>query len=107
VWNNVKMLAGLNTTSPDMNLIISYIVLFASQKSIIGVIAKLVVAAAAYFIWQEHNNRLFKNSKRMVNQVIDCIVASVRLKLMSCSFKKSRDGVRLAQAWRLPDTCFR
>ncbi|GJV23121.1 hypothetical protein Tco_1375816 [Tanacetum coccineum] len=107
VWNNVKMLAGLNTTSPDMNLIISYIVLFASRKSIIGVIAKLVVAAAAYFIWQEHNNRLFKNSKWMVNQVIDCIVASVRLKLMSCSFKKLRDGVRLAQAWRLPDTCFR
>nr|GFB19422.1 hypothetical protein [Tanacetum cinerariifolium] len=30
------------------------------------VIAKLVVAASAYFIWQERNWRLFKNKKRSI-----------------------------------------
>ncbi|GKA24782.1 hypothetical protein Tco_0710815 [Tanacetum coccineum] len=30
-------------------------------------IAKLMVAATSYFIWQERNGRLFKNSKRTVN----------------------------------------
>ncbi|GJY66563.1 reverse transcriptase domain-containing protein [Tanacetum coccineum] len=75
-----------------------------SSKS---VIAKLVVAASAYFVWQERNNQLFKNNKRMVTQLIGCIMSSIRLKLLSCCFKKSREGVRLAHEWSLPDTCFR
>ncbi|GKC44954.1 putative reverse transcriptase domain-containing protein, partial [Tanacetum coccineum] len=67
---------------------------------------KLVVAAVAYFIWQERNRRLFKKSKRSAKEVIGCIMASVRLKLLSCHFKKSRDGVMFAHLWELPSTCF-
>ncbi|GKE39016.1 retrotransposon gag domain, retroviral aspartyl protease [Tanacetum coccineum] len=70
------------------------------------VLAKLVMAATAYFIWQERNGRLFKNNKRSVNQVIEVIFSSVRLKLLSCRFKKSKDGVYFAQLWSLPATCF-
>ncbi|GJR05395.1 hypothetical protein Tco_0528379 [Tanacetum coccineum] len=72
-----------------------------SSKS---VIAKLVVAALAYFVWQEQNNRLFKNNKRTATQLIACIMSSVRLKLLSCCFKKLREGVRLAHMWSLHDT---
>ncbi|GJZ09407.1 hypothetical protein Tco_0543690, partial [Tanacetum coccineum] len=71
------------------------------------VIAKLVVAASAYFIWQERNWRLFKKTKRTVNQVIECIKSAVRLKLLSCSFKRSSEGVRYARMWDLPDTIFK
>ncbi|GKF83227.1 hypothetical protein Tco_0244883 [Tanacetum coccineum] len=31
---------------------------------------------------------------------------AVRLKLLSCRFKKSKDGVRFTQIWDLPDTIF-
>ncbi|GJT51662.1 hypothetical protein Tco_0977819 [Tanacetum coccineum] len=71
------------------------------------VIAKLVVAASAYFIWQERNWRLFKKTKRTVNQVIECIKSAVRLKLLSCSFKRSSEGVRYDRMWDLPDTIFK
>ncbi|GJW84185.1 hypothetical protein Tco_0157330 [Tanacetum coccineum] len=55
-----------------------------------SVISKLVLAAAAYFLWQERNNRLFRKEKRSIDQVVDCIINSVRLKLVSCRWKSSR-----------------
>ncbi|GJU01088.1 hypothetical protein Tco_1111426, partial [Tanacetum coccineum] len=41
----------------------------------------------------EHNFRLFKSQKRTPLQVIDYIKSSVRLKLLSCTFKKSKDAL--------------
>nr|GEU49764.1 retrotransposon Gag domain, retroviral aspartyl protease [Tanacetum cinerariifolium] len=66
-------------------------------KSSRSVIAKLVMAVMAYFVWQERNVRLFKNSKRSVNQVIEVIFSSVRLKLLSCRLKKSKDADHLSR----------
>ncbi|GJV63641.1 hypothetical protein Tco_1474469 [Tanacetum coccineum] len=106
IWNHFKHLAGLGSTIPEMTHIISSIILFANRKSSNSVIAKLVLAASAYFIWQERNNRLFMNNKRTIQQLIECIKSSIWLKLVSCCFKKSKSGVRLAQEWGLPDTCF-
>nr|GEW35333.1 RNA-directed DNA polymerase, eukaryota, reverse transcriptase zinc-binding domain protein [Tanacetum cinerariifolium] len=51
------------------------------------------------FSQQERNNRLFMNNKRTIQQLIECIKSSIRLKLVSCCFKKSKSGVRLAQEW--------
>ncbi|GJV17869.1 hypothetical protein Tco_1363192 [Tanacetum coccineum] len=42
----------------------------ASRRSILSLIAKLVVAASAYYIWQERNWRLFKNCKRKPIQIL-------------------------------------
>ncbi|GKG58458.1 hypothetical protein Tco_0592237, partial [Tanacetum coccineum] len=68
----------------------------AKRKSSKSIIGKLVVAAAAYFVWQERNRRLFKHTKRsakeVTKEVTDCIMSSVRMKLLSCHLKKSKDG---------------
>ncbi|GJT41808.1 hypothetical protein Tco_0941673 [Tanacetum coccineum] len=106
VWNQVKSYAGLSTSSPVFSQIMSIVVPFAARKSSRSIIAKLVIAASAYFIWQERNWRLFKNKKRTTKQVFDAIFTSVRLKLVSCRFKKSKDGMFFAQRWSLPDSCF-
>ncbi|GJR90251.1 hypothetical protein Tco_0214262, partial [Tanacetum coccineum] len=42
-------------------------------------------------------------SKRSVDQVIENIMSSIRLKLMSCRFKKSKAGMDLLKRWNLPD----
>ncbi|GJW28532.1 hypothetical protein Tco_0045407 [Tanacetum coccineum] len=54
-----------------------------------SVISKLVLVVAAYFMWKERNESLFKGLKRSSAQVIECVVSAVRLKLMSCRFKKN------------------
>ncbi|GJW86624.1 hypothetical protein Tco_0161964 [Tanacetum coccineum] len=96
----------LNNSSPIFSHIMSIITPYANRKTTRCVIAKLVLAASVYFIWQERNGRLFKNNKRTVKQVIDSIFSSVRLKLLSCCFKKSKDGMEFAHLWSLPDSCF-
>ncbi|GJV01911.1 hypothetical protein Tco_1335480 [Tanacetum coccineum] len=103
VWNQVKGVAGLASSNASIYDIIDDIIPFAARKTSKSVIAKLVVAATSYFIWQERNGRLFKNMKRTVNQVVECIMNTVRLKLMSCRLKKSRSACDIVKAWKLSE----
>ncbi|GJS68940.1 hypothetical protein Tco_0683505 [Tanacetum coccineum] len=72
------------------------------RKSFKSCVGKLCLAASAYYIWNERNSRLFKKSKRSVLEVVDCIMSSVRLKLLTCRFKKSKDAVMFSRVWELP-----
>nr|GEU61658.1 hypothetical protein [Tanacetum cinerariifolium] len=104
VWNRVEYLAGLSNSSPSMDDILHDIAPFAKRRTLKSIVAKLVVAAAAYFIWQERNGRLFKESKLSVSQVSDKILNSVRLKLISCRIKKSRSALELFHRWKISDS---
>nr|GEW87841.1 hypothetical protein [Tanacetum cinerariifolium] len=104
VWNRVKDLAGLSNPSPSMDDILHDIAPFAKRRTLKSIVAKLVVVAAAFFIWQERNGRLFKESKLSVSQVSDNILNSVRLKLMSCRIKKSRSALELLHRWKISDS---
>ncbi|GJR45831.1 reverse transcriptase domain, reverse transcriptase zinc-binding domain protein [Tanacetum coccineum] len=106
IWSHMSRYAGMNSVGPVFTQIVSAIMPFAKRKSSRSVIAKLVLAACAYFVWQERNERLFKNSTRSVKQVIDCIMTSVRLKLLTCQFRRTKDGEFFAALWSLPDAIF-
>ncbi|GJV28011.1 hypothetical protein Tco_1384459 [Tanacetum coccineum] len=95
VWFHLRDLAGLPSIQPSIDLIMDAITPTANRGTSKSVISKLVLAAAAYFVWQERNERLFKGLKRSFAQVIECVVSAVRLKLMSCRFKKSIAGLEL------------
>ncbi|GKA01819.1 retrovirus-related pol polyprotein from transposon TNT 1-94 [Tanacetum coccineum] len=101
VWFKVKRFAGLSNSMPSIDSIIHDIIPFAKRKSSRSIIAKLVVAATTYFIWQERNNRMFKKSTRSVEQVADCIINVVRLKLLSCKWKKSKAVCDIIGLWNL------
>ncbi|GJZ81777.1 putative reverse transcriptase domain, reverse transcriptase zinc-binding domain protein [Tanacetum coccineum] len=101
VWANVKVLAGLQNSGSSFNSNVSIIRPLAKRRTSLGVIAKLVFAASAYFIWQERNGRLFKKTKRSTNQVVECVMTSFRLKLLLCRFKKSRDSSVLMWLWNI------
>ncbi|GJX24645.1 reverse transcriptase zinc-binding domain-containing protein [Tanacetum coccineum] len=105
VWNHFKRLAGMCSLNECFNQILVHIIPFSKRRSPKSVIAKLVLAATTYYIWQERNWRMFKGKKRSVQQVCDCIFMNVRLKLLSCRFKRSRGGP-WASRWNLPDSCF-
>ncbi|GKF03115.1 reverse transcriptase domain, reverse transcriptase zinc-binding domain protein, partial [Tanacetum coccineum] len=55
VWDQMKVIAGLDYTNPNIYTIITDLLPIASRRSMLSVVAKLVVAASAYFIWQERN----------------------------------------------------
>nr|GEZ61706.1 hypothetical protein [Tanacetum cinerariifolium] len=102
IWNRVKGLAGLNASNSNIYDIIQDLLSIVRRRTTVSVIAKLVVAALAYYVWQERNWRLFKKGKRNSDQIVECIVSFVRLKLLSCKLKKSKSSERMAMLWDLP-----
>ncbi|GKD04599.1 hypothetical protein Tco_1179573, partial [Tanacetum coccineum] len=78
VWANVKVLAGLQNSGSSFNSNVSIIRPLAKRRTSLGVIAKLVFAASAYFIWQERNGRLFKKDpQRSTNHTyVECVMTS-------------------------------
>nr|GEU65637.1 hypothetical protein [Tanacetum cinerariifolium] len=82
--------------------ICSLIVHFLIRFGVVLSIMQLTLAVVAYFVWQERNLRLFKGSKRSIKEVVDCVISFVRLKLLSCRFKKSKDAVLFSRLWELP-----
>ncbi|GJV18232.1 retrotransposon protein, putative, ty1-copia subclass, partial [Tanacetum coccineum] len=107
VWSHLNQYAGMRSVGSSMQSIISYLIPLAKRKTTRSVIGKIVVAATAYFVWQERNRRLFKGNKRSVQEIIECTMTSIRLKLLSCRFKKSNDGVLFARLWDLPEAIFK
>ncbi|GJT59794.1 hypothetical protein Tco_1003327, partial [Tanacetum coccineum] len=104
-WVDVDW-AGLSKVAPSIDLIIDVIIPTAKRRTLKYVIDKLVVAEAAYFIWHERNCRLFKKGKRSEDQVVDCILSSARLKLFSCRFNQSREGLDLMRRWKILESIF-
>ncbi|GJW84458.1 hypothetical protein Tco_0157603 [Tanacetum coccineum] len=107
VWDSMKVMAGISNVMCSITVIVDILIPMSKHRSARSVIAKLVVAACCYYIWQERNFRLLKNKKRSPQHVIDCIKASVRLKLLSCYFKKSKDAMEVIRLWGLPDSLIR
>ncbi|GJY79475.1 hypothetical protein Tco_0485276, partial [Tanacetum coccineum] len=101
-----KDLAGLPNVIGSISIIVDLLIPIAKRRSIRSVVAKLVVAACSYHIWQERNSRLFSNQKRSHVQVTDRIKSSIRLKLLSCVVKKLKDAMMFKRLWDLPDSIF-
>nr|GEX38865.1 reverse transcriptase domain, reverse transcriptase zinc-binding domain protein [Tanacetum cinerariifolium] len=53
VWDVMKLYAGLSNISASLESILTYIVPIAKRKNVQSVVAKLVLVASTYFIWQE------------------------------------------------------
>ncbi|GJY03689.1 reverse transcriptase domain, reverse transcriptase zinc-binding domain protein [Tanacetum coccineum] len=87
-WDSqLQVFTGVPNMPSSLDLIMDILKPISRKRSARNVIVKLVFAASCYFIWQERNNRLFKNIKRSEDQVIEVIKSTVRLKLLSCKFK--------------------
>ncbi|GKB35542.1 lupus La protein [Tanacetum coccineum] len=89
VWDYLKTYAGIPNAQANLDPIISLLIMLPKKRSARSVIAKLVFAASSYFIWQERNSRLFANQRRSKDRLIEVIKTTVRLKLLTCRFKRT------------------
>ena len=48
-------------------------------------VARLIVAATSYYVWQERNNRIHGKGERKTEQVTNMIVDMIRIKLADSS----------------------
>ncbi|XP_022014453.1 uncharacterized protein LOC110913945 [Helianthus annuus] len=89
IWNGVKEKANMGQVRNSLDEILDHLVQRSNSKKALHVIGKLTVGAAAYFVWQERNQRLFSNKKRTPAQLIEVILSTVRLKLHTLRFRAS------------------
>nr|GEU32231.1 hypothetical protein [Tanacetum cinerariifolium] len=102
VWNQMKSFTGIPNIPFDLSSIVDFLIPLAKMRSVRSGVVKLVFAATSYFIWQERNNRLFMKTTRARDQVISIIKSTVRLKLLTCKFKKTKNVQMIIHLWKLP-----
>nr|GEW81420.1 hypothetical protein [Tanacetum cinerariifolium] len=106
IWDHMKALADISNMMGDYKDVVAFLSLHVKRRTCKSVIGKLVFSASVYYIWQERNARIFSNQKRSSCQLKEVIHSAVRIKLLSCSFKKTRSGLVFARIWKLPEYIF-
>ncbi|GJT37340.1 homeodomain-like protein [Tanacetum coccineum] len=102
LWISIQSLACMETMSPIFHDIITYLQPMAHRRTTNSIIGRILVAAASYFIWVEHYNRLFKNVRRSPKEIRDIIIVTTRLKLLTFRFKNTTMVNKLLARWKMP-----
>ncbi|KAK9053425.1 hypothetical protein SSX86_030059 [Deinandra increscens subsp. villosa] len=98
---------GLQNSSTAWDDILASLITSARSKSFDAVISRIGVAAVAYYVWQERNNRLFHNQTRPPDILAGVILETIRLRLLSLTCKKTAFvEARLVDWGILDDTVF-
>ncbi|GJR23457.1 RNA-directed DNA polymerase, eukaryota, reverse transcriptase zinc-binding domain protein [Tanacetum coccineum] len=89
IWNpNDVMKCAL--CSEDWQTIVDEVSRMDANNNIWNVLRRLVIGAAVYFVWQERNDKMFKQSKRDKDTLMQLITETVKLRLMSFKVKESK-----------------
>ncbi|GJY42292.1 hypothetical protein Tco_0429562 [Tanacetum coccineum] len=106
VWLKVRVLCGMDSISPQMDDILAFLIPISKGRSVVSIIARVVVAATTYFLWMERNSRLFTKKILSVDKLVQSICSTVRLKLVTFRFKKTSPTSRkLLDMWKVPKQC--
>ena len=106
VWSDIRLLCGMDGAPPILDDVVATLIPISKGRSVPSIISRLLLAASTYFIWMERNSRLFKRKKSTVAEVVQVIVNTVRLKLVTFKFKKLTTRSRLLlDKWKIPSSC--
>ncbi|GJT60842.1 hypothetical protein Tco_1004375 [Tanacetum coccineum] len=96
----------MDSISPLMDDILAFLIPISKGRSVVSIIARVVVAATTYFLWMELNSRLFTKKIMSVDKLVQSICSTVRLKLVTFRFKKTSPTSRkLLDMWKVPKQC--
>jgi hypothetical protein len=103
----VRSLSGMDGVSPFLEDVILFILPITKGRFVISILSRLLLAASTYYIWMERNSRLFNHKKSTVDEVVQVIVSTIRLKLVTFKFKKLTPRSRLLlDKWKIPRVCY-
>ncbi|KAJ0615163.1 putative RNA-directed DNA polymerase [Helianthus annuus] len=101
VWSLVRPKVGMELVQPKWEEIVNWLRDRVKSKAAKDYVARLLVAATTYFIWQERNARLFKNQLRPPEAISELITQQVRYKLMGAKLKDCANVRRLLGDWEI------
>ncbi|GJY60643.1 RNA-directed DNA polymerase, eukaryota, reverse transcriptase zinc-binding domain protein [Tanacetum coccineum] len=95
VWKKVSYNANLKIKENKWENILKEMSKEKGKNNIWVVIRKLCFAANVYYILQERNMRLFNNSRREANELVDMLFEEIRAKMMSITFKNNDSVIQV------------
>lgn len=72
-----------------------------ANRNIWSVVRRIVMGASVYFVWQERNSRIFKNSERSVDTLVQNIMESIKWRIMSFIVKDSNAVRNVENKWNV------
>ena len=64
-----------------------------------SVVRRLCLSACVYMIWQERNNRIFREEERNVDVLVQCICDVIKCRLSSLTVKNTRAIIDVGKEW--------
>ncbi|GJY35773.1 RNA-directed DNA polymerase, eukaryota, reverse transcriptase zinc-binding domain protein [Tanacetum coccineum] len=101
VWNRAQMTGDMNLNMNDWQRIIQDMSDADNSNSIKSIIRRLLLAASVYHIWQERNNRIFKDSMKSSVEVFKGIVEVIKYKRLGIIMKDSKAVTDVEDKWKI------
>ena len=101
VRSGLKPKLNLRVVSDNWTDIIRDFGQAAKGKSIWAIIRRLVLVGTVYHLWQERNDRIFKNKRRSYDMVVKTISDDVRSKILSLNLRHSPNVTHVRLVWNL------
>ncbi|GKE91617.1 hypothetical protein Tco_1572712, partial [Tanacetum coccineum] len=101
VWNRAQMMGDMKLNMNDWQRIIQDISDAGNSISIKSIIRRLLLAGSVYHIWQERNNRIFKDSMKSSVEVFKGIVEVIKYKLLGIRMKDSKVVTDVEAKWKI------
>ena len=70
-------------------------------NNILSVLHRIVIATTVYYIWHERNQRLFEQNERNSKSLLNGIMESIKLQLLSLKVKKSVAVTQVCKEWEI------
>ena len=102
VWAAVGSKGDMYDGDNDIYNVVARLSSIGRSRSLINVIRRLLLGAVTYMLWNERNDRLFKNRKKSSSKLVDEIIEVVRLRLLTLVFKRSANVDRIMEDWKFP-----
>lgn len=89
IWNAIKDKLKRKNWDMDWRNVITMIASGKCGNNILSVLHRIVIATTVYYIWHERNQRLFEQNERNSKSLLNGIMESIKLQLLSLKVKKS------------------
>ncbi|GKD39370.1 ribonuclease H-like domain-containing protein, partial [Tanacetum coccineum] len=80
LWNMVKMKIKFQSVDIKWKDLISKLSNLQNGNSIGSIVGRLCLAACVYLIWQERNNRIFRNEERSIDSLFTTLCNTIKSK---------------------------
>ncbi|PWA55517.1 reverse transcriptase zinc-binding domain-containing protein [Artemisia annua] len=98
-WAKVMHKLKMDNSNTDWEGVVGAFVDSYNGSSVGSITRRLCLAASVYLVWQERNNRLFKDERRSVDDFFKCFCDTIKMRLASLKMKWSKAVCDTEKIW--------